>query len=341
MTAKSVQVCLAERPQARFRPEHFQLRETDIARPREGQVLVRLRWLSLDPMLRIFINPATMGSSVTPLPVGAPIVGPAVGEVVESQAEGYRVGDWIEARAPWQDLAVLDAAACRWLPQDGLPKQTAIGVLGMPGFTAFLGIELMASIPAGGTILISGAAGTVGSVAGQIARDRGQRAVGIASGPERCAYLESLGFSAAVDRSSADFVDRLRAATPDGVHGYFDNVGGDLFGKVLPSMRRGGVILICGLSAHYQGGRSDGPTSSDDRIATVLEAVMGRQLTILPLSNRQFVDRFDEFIAQVGAPVARGDVRLPEVIHEGLRSAPEGFARLLDGRDLGKHLVRV
>jgi hypothetical protein len=341
MTSATRQVRLAARPDPRFRPEHFELAETSIAPPGEGQLLLRLRWLSMDPMLRIFLNPATMGAALPPMPIGAPVVGPVVGEVVESRADGFSVGDHVEARAPWQDVAVLDAAACRRLRQGPWPEQTAVGALGMPGFSAWVGLELL-QLAAGDTLLVSGAAGTVGSIAGQLARARGVRVVGIAGGAERCAYLTgTLGFDAAVDRTAADCAGRLRAAAPEGANAYFDNVGGDLFRQALPVMARGGTILVCGLSAHYEGAQAEAPPSPDDRIATVLEAVMGRQLTLRPFNNRAFVSRFDEFLDDVGPRVARGEVRLPEIVHDGLDSAPGAFARLLSGRDLGKQLVRL
>ncbi len=339
---KTRQIVLAQRPQGAFAPEHMQLREVELDTSGQGKLLAKVRWLSLDPMQRIFFNPASMGSAVAAMPLGSPIVGPAVAEVVSSNDPGFAPGDLIEARAPWQDLAVLDAAACRRLPRGDWSDQAGVGVLGMPGFSAWVGMEFLRDLPAGSTLLISGAAGVVGSVAGQLGLRRGLRVVGIASGAERCRYLTgTLGFTAAVDRSAGDLANQLKAAAPEGVIAYFDNVGGDLFLKVLPVMARRGVIIVCGLMAHYEGAQAKQPTGPDDRVATVLQAVMGRQLTIRPFSNRDYLDRFDAFLEEAAPLVASGDIQLPEVIHEGLESAPAAFARLLAGGDLGKHLVHV
>ena len=336
------QVFLAKRPEGHVQATDFDVRSVEEPKPADGQVLVRTRWLSIDPMLRIFIDASPLGGAMTPMPIGAPIVGPVVGEVVESRAGELRPGDLIEGRGPWQEHSVLNAADLRRLGKPAWPEQAALGVLGLPGFSAYVGLKTLGAVPAGSTILISGAAGAVGTVAGQLAKRAGLRAVGIASGPERCDYLvRKLGFDGAADRNAADFSDQLKAALPNGAYCYFDNVGGPLFPQVLPFMAQFGTVLICGLMAQYESGVPENAPGGPDQLPDVLRAIMGKQLTIRAFNNRAFLSIMDEFVQEVGPLVASGEIALPELIHDGLESAPAAFATLFTGGPPGKHLIRL
>lgn len=336
------QVHLARRPQGRVQASDFEVRSVDLPNPGDGQVLVRTRWLSIDPMLRIFIDQSPLGGAMTPLPIGAPIVGPVVAEVVESRSGDLSPGDLVEGRGPWQERSVLNAGDLRRLGKPEWPAQAALGVLGLPGFSAYVGLKILGAMPAGSTVLISGAAGAVGTVAGQLVRRAGWRAVGIASGAERCDYLvRTLGFDGAADRNAADFKTQLQTALPNGANCYFDNVGGPLFPLVLPFMAHAGVVLICGLMAQYESGVPGNEPGGVDQLPDVLRAIMGKQLMIRAFNNRAYLPMLDEYVAEVGPLVASGKITLPEIIHDGLDSAPAAFATLFSGGPPGKHLIRL
>jgi NADPH-dependent curcumin reductase CurA len=279
-------------------------------------------------------------SYADPVEIGGVLVGGTVCEVVESRSQDRAVGDVVLAYTGWQTHAVVPARQTRRLDPDVAPVQTALGVLGMPGFTAYAGLLAIGRPQPGETVAVAAAAGPVGSAVGQIARLRGARTVGIAGGEEKGRVLtEEYGFDAAVDHRAPDFREQLIAATPDGVDVYFENVGGPVADAVTRRLNRFARIPVCGLVAGYNA--TEAPPGPDR-----LPAFMGRVLT-LSLTVRGFIqDEFvpshhEDFLREMGGWVADGSVRYREDVVDGLEAAPEAFRGLLTGRNLGKMLVRV
>ena len=247
---KSTQARLAAYPVAEPLDSDFELVSTELPKVGEGQVLLRTIYLSLDPYMRGRMS--TAESYAAPLEIGDVVLGGTVCEVVESRAASRTVGDLVLAFTGWQTHAVVDARHTRRLDPQAAPISTALGVLGMPGFTAYAGLLELGRPQAGETVVVAAAAGPVGSAVGQIARIKGARAVGIAGGPKKCrVLLEELGFDAAVDHRSPTFVEELAAATPDGIDVYFENVGGPVFEAVVPRLNRLARIPVCGLITRY------------------------------------------------------------------------------------------
>lgn len=243
-------IVLAARPHGEPRPEHFRLEEGRMPAPKPGEVLLRTRWLSLDPYMRGRMSAAK--SYARPVEIGEVMVGQTVSEVVASENPAFAEGDLVLSQSGWQDYAVSDGQGLRRLdPADGPPSRF-LGLLGMPGMTAYAGLLEIGRPKAGETVAVAAATGPVGSLVGQIARLKGARAVGIAGGPEKCAYLtETLGFDAAVDHRADDFPETLARACPDGIDVYFENVGGAVFDAVLPLLNDFARVPVCGLVSGY------------------------------------------------------------------------------------------
>jgi NADPH-dependent curcumin reductase len=334
----STQIRLAARPVGEPADSDFEVTTEELPELADGQVLLRTLYLSLDPYMRGRMSAAK--SYAAPLEVGDVMLGGTVCEVVESRAESRKVGDVVLAFAGWQTHAVVDARHTRRLDPAAAPVSTALGVLGMPGFTAYAGLLELGRPQPGETVVVAAAAGPVGSAVGQIARIKGARAVGIAGGPEKCRILlEDYGFDAAVDHRSPTFVEDLATATPDGIDVYFENVGGAVAAAVTRRLNRFARIPVCGLVAGYNA--TSAPEGPDQ-----LPAFMGRVLS-LSLTVRGFIqDEFvpthhDDFLREMTGWVADGSVRHREDVVDGLEAAPEAFRGLLVGRNVGKLLVRV
>ena len=335
---KSTQVRLAAYPVAEPQDSDFELVSTELPEVGEGQVLLRTIYLSLDPYMRGRMS--TAKSYAAPLEIGDVMLGGTVCEVVESRAASRTVGDLVLASTGWQTHAVVDARHTRRLDPAAAPISTALGVLGMPGFTAYAGLLELGRPKAGETVVVAAAAGPVGSSVGQIARIKGARAVGIAGGPEKCrVLLEELGFDAAVDHRSPAFVEDLAAATPDGIDVYFENVGGPVFEAVVRRLNRFARIPVCGLIARYDD--TEVP-SAIDRLPDFMRRVLTLSLTVRGFIQAEFEPTHHEaFLHEMGDWVRDGSVRYREDVVEGLDRAPEAFRGLLRGRNLGKMLVRV
>lgn len=333
------EVRLAARPQGAPQPGDFRVATSETPKPGAGQILLKNHWISVDPMTRILIDAKPLGGAMPPYPLDAVIPGAAVGEVLESQNPDFKAGDYVEGRIGWREYAVSDGAGLRKVdPADG-PLSHQLGVLGLPGFSAYVGFKVSGGIQPGQTVLISGAAGAVGSVAGPLAKLAGATVVGIASGPDKIrALTETLGFDRAVDRTAPDFDKQLADAVPNGADVYFDNVGGPLFLQVLKLMARQGRVIVCGLMAQYvDGGERPGP----DRLADALEAIMGRSLTVKAFSNTNHPELRAPFLREVGGLLREGRLAAPEHISEGIESVPAAFSRLFTDSVVGKSVIRL
>jgi len=335
---KSTQIRLAARPVGEPQDSDFDVVKVELPALGDGEVLLRTVYLSLDPYMRGRMSAAK--SYANPVEVGDVMVGGTVCEVLESRSPGRAPGDLVLAYAGWQTHAVVDARYTRRLDPAAAPISTALGVLGMPGFTAYAGLLEIGRPQPGETVVVAAATGPVGSAVGQIAKVKGARAVGIAGGPEKCrALLEEFGFDAAVDHRSPGFRDELDAAVPDGIDVYFENVGGPVTEAVVRRLNRFARIPVCGLVSGYNANAEpEGP----DRLPGFLSRVLTLSLTIRGFIQDEFVaTHHDDFLRDMAGWVRDGSVRYREDLVPGLEQAPEAFRGLLTGRNFGKLLVQV
>ncbi|KQO73372.1 NADP-dependent oxidoreductase [Methylobacterium sp. Leaf88] len=337
MTHVNRRIVLAARPHGEPNASHFRLEEARMPVAKAGEVLLANRWLSLDPYMRGRMSAAK--SYAEPVAIGDTMVGATVAEVIESQHPDYRVGETVVGFGGWQDFAVSDGRGLRCLDPDAAPVTTALGILGMPGMTAYTGLLNIGQPKAGETVVVAAATGPVGSLVGQIAKRRGARAVGIAGGPEKCAFLrDTLGFDAAIDHRAENFPDALAAACPDGIDVYFENVGGAVFDAVLPLLNNFARIPVCGLVSGYNATElPPGP----DRVPVLMRAILSKRLHVQGFIVWDFAAQESAFLQEVGAWLRDGLVVYREDIVDGLEKAPEAFAGLLQGRNFGKLIVRI
>ncbi|WP_245644537.1 NADP-dependent oxidoreductase [Nocardioides jensenii] len=335
---KTTQIRLASRPVGEPQDSDFSFVDEELPALEEGQVLLRTIYLSLDPYMRGRMSAAK--SYAEPVEVGAVMIGGTVCEVVESRSPNRQPGDLVLAFAGWQTHAVVDAGQTRRLDPEAAPVSTALGVLGMPGFTAYAGLLEIGKPKPGETVVVAAATGPVGSAVGQIAKIKGARAVGVAGGPEKCrALLEEFGFDAAVDHRSPTFVDDLAAATPDGIDVYFENVGGPVTAAVVRRLNTFARIPVCGLVANYN---ATSAPQGPDQLPAFMGKVLSLSLTIRGFIQQEFVPtHHEDFLRDMAAWVADRSVRYREDIVEGLEQTPEAFRGLLTGRNFGKLLVKV
>jgi NADPH-dependent curcumin reductase CurA len=328
---------LASRPEGEPTPQNFRLETEPAPEPAEGQVLLKTRWMSLDPYMRGRMSAAK--SYAKSVEIGDVMEAGTVGEVVASKNPKFQVGDIVLASSGWQEYAVSDGRGLRKLDPGVAPIQTALGVLGMPGMTAYVGLAEIGQPKAGETVAVAAATGPVGSLVGQIAKLRGARAVGIAGGPEKCrALTEEFGFDAAVDHRAPDFAEQLARACPNGIDVYFENVGGAVFEAVLPLLNDFARIPVCGLIAQYNAtGLPEGP----NRIPLLMRQVLSKRLRIQGFIVWDFAHRAKDFATEVGGWLKEGRIKYREDVVEGLENAPEAFIGLLRGRNFGKLLVKV
>jgi NADPH-dependent curcumin reductase CurA len=337
MTHVNRRIVLAARPHGEPNASHFRLEEARMPAVKAGEVLLANRYLSLDPYMRGRMSAAK--SYAEPVAIGDTMVGATVAEVVESQHPDYRVGETVVGFGGWQDFAVSDGRGLRRLDPDAAPVTTALGILGMPGMTAYTGLLNIGQPKAGETVVVAAATGPVGSLVGQIAKRRGARAVGIAGGPEKCAFLrDTLGFDAAIDHRAETFPDALAAACPDGIDVYFENVGGAVFDAVLPLLNNFARIPVCGLVSGYNATElPPGP----DRVPVLMRAILSKRLHLQGFIVWDFAAQETAFLEEVGGWLRDGLVVHREDIVDGLENAPEAFAGLLQGRNFGKLIVRI
>lgn len=336
--AKARQIVLAARPQGRPKPSDLRLEETEIPTPGAGQVLLRVQYLSLDPYMRGRMDDRK--SYAKPVPLGGVMVGESVALVTASKHPAYSEGDLVLARTGWRTHALTDRADLRKLDPAVAPVTTGLGVLGMPGFTAYGGLRVIGKPKPGETVVVAAASGPVGSLVGQLAKIAGARAVGIAGGSEKCAYVkDELRFDAAIDHRDPDFAAKLAAACPNGIDVYFENVGGAVWQAVLPLLNKFARVPVSGLIAQYNGvGKGDGT----DRLPATMREILSRSLTVRGFINYEFAEQhYAEFLREVGAGIADGRIRYRQDIVDGLEKAPEAFIGMLEGHNFGKLIVRV
>lgn len=331
-------IALHSYPEGALRPSDFSVEPLDRATPAEGQFLVGMRFISVDPMLRLFIDRAPFGGAMPALPIGTTIPGAAVGEVMESRHPDYAPGDLVEGRFGWQSFALSDGTGVtRVNPRLG-PPENALGIAGLPGFTAYVGLDAAGGVRPGQTFLVSGAAGAVGSAVGPLIKARGGRVIGIAGGADKCRYLvEQVGYDGAIDRHAPDFAEQLKAALPKGADVYFDNVGGPFLVSILPVLARGALVLISGLMAQYQGEAAAGR----DNLPAVLSAVMMNGVRIQAFTQAGRSDLRPGFEAELADLVARGAINTDLHIIEGIERLPDAMCGLFENSTTGKVLVRV
>ncbi len=332
------QIVLSARPQGRPKPSDFRLEETAIPTPSDGQILLKVQYLSLDPYMRGRMDDRK--SYAKPVPLGGVMEGESVALVIASKHPAYSEGDLVLARTGWRTHALTDRADLRKLDPAVAPVTTGLGVLGMPGFTAYGGLRVIGKPKPGETVVVAAASGPVGSLVGQLAKIAGARAVGIAGGSEKCTYVkDELRFDAAIDHRDPDFAAKLAAACPNGIDVYFENVGGAVWQAVLPLLNKFGRVPVSGLIAQYNGvGKGDGT----DRLPATMREILSRSLTVRGFINYEFAEQhYAEFLREVGAGIADGRIRYREDIVDGLEKAPEAFIGMLEGHNFGKLIVRV
>jgi NADPH-dependent curcumin reductase len=337
VTEHNLQIVLASRPTGRPSPDNFRLERTPIPARGEGQVLLKVRYLSLDPYMRGRMS--TAKSYAASVEIGQVMEGGTVAEVLESRHPDYKPGDIVLSHSGWQSHAVVDAKALRKLDPNQAPVTTALGVLGMPGFTAYAGLLTLGQPKPGETVVVAAASGPVGSAVGQIAKIMGARAIGIAGGSEKCALVrDDFRFDAALDHHSPTFAEDLRAACPDGIDVYFENVGGAVWDAVFPLLNTFARIPVCGLVAQYN---ATGPFEGPDRLPILMRDVLTKSLTIRGFIQREFSDQRPTFYRDMAQWITEGRVRYKEDIVQGLEKAPEAFIGLLEGRNFGKLIIEV
>jgi NADPH-dependent curcumin reductase len=329
-------IVLAARPSGKPLPEDFRLEETPIPEPGNGEMLLAVRYLSLDPYMRGRMDDRRSYSP--PTPVGDVMEGDVVAQVVRTNNPAYRAGEMVLGRLGWLTHALSDGTALTKLDARFNPITTALGVLGMPGFTAYTGLLNIGRPQPGETVVVAAASGPVGSLVGQIARIKGARAVGIAGGADKCAFArEELGFDEAIDHRASNFSEQLAAACPSGIDVYFENVGGAVWQAVFPLLNNHARVPLCGLIAQYNGASTD----RRDRLPETMREVLSRSLTLRGFINREFSDQRPAFLDDVSGWIADGRVRYKENIVRGLENAPEAFIGMLEGQNFGKLLVEV
>jgi NADPH-dependent curcumin reductase CurA len=322
---------LTSRPKGLPTQENFALREIELPSLGDGMIRVRNRWLSVDPYMRGRMN--DVKSYVPPFQVGAPMEGGAIGEVVESKAEGLAPGDFVQHMAGWRDEAVIDARTANKLPSLGAPPEQFLGVLGVTGLTAYFGLLDAARAKEGDIVFVSAAAGAVGSVVVQIAKAKGMTVIASAGGQSKCDFVRSLGADKVVDYKAGPILKGLAAAAPDGIDVYFDNVGGDHLDAALALARNNARFAICGMIEGYNTGE---PAS-----LRFIMRIIAARIALKGFIVFDYFPRMAEFFRDMGPWVASGAVKSQETVVDGLEAAPDAFLGLFSGANVGKMLVRL
>jgi len=330
-------VLLAARPVGEPKESDFRIEEMSVPAAGAGEMLLRTLYLSLDPYMRGRMSDAP--SYATPVAIGQVMEGRTVSEVISSSRDGFAAGDIVLSPHGWQTHAVSDGKALRKIDPELAPVSTALGVLGMPGMTAYTGLLDIGRPQTGETVVVSAASGAVGSLVGQIARIKGTRAVGIAGGPQKCCYVvEELGFDACIDHRAPDLHAKLKAACPKGIDVYFENVGGTVFEAVFPLLNNFARVPVCGQIATYNAIEMP---AGELRTSAVTRAILTKRLTLRGFIVTDFAARHGDFLRDVSAWLHEGRIKYREHVVEGIENAPRALIGLLRGENFGKMLARI
>jgi NADPH-dependent curcumin reductase CurA len=334
---KNRQILLASRPRGEPSPDNFKLVETAVPEAGPGQMLLHTIYLSLDPYMRGRMNAGA--SYAQPVEVGEVMEGSAVCAVVKSNLPHYMAGDIVVAGTGWQEYSLSDGEGVQKVDAALGPISYALGVLGMPGLTAYSGLLNVGKPQPGETLVVAAASGAVGSVVGQIAKVKGCRVIGIAGGEQKCRFVqEELGFDGCLDHRQPNLAERLQAACPSGIDIYFENVGGAVFDAVLPLLNNFARIPVCGLIAHYNA--TELP-AGPDRVPLLMRNILAKRLTFRGFIVFDYGSQFRDFITDMSGWLREGRVKYREDITDGLENAPRELIGLLKGENFGKKLIRV
>ncbi|MGC8807105.1 MAG: NADP-dependent oxidoreductase [Thiomonas sp.] len=332
MHDQNLQCVLAERPTGWVEPRHFRFERSPIPTPGDGEVLVRNHWLSLDPYMRGRMSDAK--SYAEPVALGAVMVGGTAGEVIASRDPQFQPGDKVVGMLGWQLYGVAPGRALQKVDDRQVPLSAYLGPVGMPGVTAWYGLNRICEPKAGETVVVTAAAGAVGSVVGQLAKAKGCRVVGVAGGAQKCRYVvEELGFDACVDYKAGNLKADLKTALPDGVDALFENVGGDIFDVLLTRTNAFARIALCGMIADYN--------TTDPYCMKNLRAVLIHRLKLQGFIVSEHMDQWPAALRELAGLVAAGRLRWRESVAQGLENAPDAFIGMLKGQNFGKQLVKL
>ena len=325
---------LAQRPDGTPDDDSFDLREVDLGDPGPGEALVKLRYLSVDPYMRGRMDAGE--SYAEPWEVDEPLEGGAVGEVVDESGTEFEAGDTVVGNMSWSEYHLADAGGLQRIETGALPVSTALGVLGMPGRTAYFGTREVLEPRAGDTVVVSAAAGAVGSVVGQLAKLQGARVVGFAGSDEKCEVVEDeFGFDACINyKATDDYTEALAEAAPAGIDGYFDNVGGPITDAVFTQLNVDARVAVCGQIALYNA--QEMPTGPR-KLGKLIET----RARVQGLLVQDFAPRFEQATADLAEWVAAGEIEYRETVTEGIENAPDAFLGLFEGENVGKQVVKV
>ncbi|MGB5444382.1 MAG: NADP-dependent oxidoreductase [Psychromonas sp.] len=331
-------IVLASRPVGAPTQSNFRLENTDKPVPAKGEVLLRTIYLSLDPYMRGRMSDAK--SYADPVAIGDVMVGGTVCQVEQSNNDDFQVGEWVLAYTGWQEYAVSDGAGLLKLGKEPTTPSYALGIMGMPGFTAYMGLLDIGAPKAGDTIVVAAATGPVGATVGQIGKLKGCRVVGIAGSDEKCRYAkEELGFDECINHKAPDFVEQLNNACDKGIDVYYENVGGKVFDAVLPLLNTGARVPICGLVSQYNAtSLPEGP----DRLSLLMGTLLVKRIKMQGfIIFDDYGHRYNEFAADMITWLQEGKVKYKEQVVEGLDNTVEAFTGLLEGKNFGKLVIKV
>ena len=331
-------IVLNSRPVGAPTPENFRIEEAPIAAPATGEVLLRTLYLSLDPYMRGRMSDGP--SYAAPVALGGVMVGGTLSRVESSNHPDFKPGDLVLGQSGWQSLALSDGNGLNKLDAAMTHPSLALGVLGMPGFTAYMGLLDIGQPKAGETVVVAAASGAVGSVVGQIAKLKGCHVVGIAGGADKCRYVvDELGFDACIDHRSPDLKQQLASACPKGIDVYFENVGGTVFDAVLPLLNTKARVPVCGLIAHYN---DTALPLGPDRLGLLTRTLLVKRIKMQGfIIFDDYAHRYGEFFAEMSQWLKDGKIKFREDVIDGLENAPQAFIGLLEGKNFGKLVVRV
>ena len=337
MSEKAQQILLAARPSGQAKLSDFTLRQVSLPSPGDGEMLLKGLFLSLDPYMRGRMEDRK--SYAEPAQVGDVMPGESVCVVETSRHPDHKEGDVVLAQTGWQTKFVCKGNGLRKVDTEIAPMSAYLGVLGMPGFTAYSGLRAIGKPEKGNTVVVSAAAGAVGSLVGQLAKIWGARAVGIAGGATKCDFLVAeLGFAAAVDYKAAGFSEALAKASPNGIDVYFENVGGAVWQAVLPHLNLFARVPVCGIIAHY----NVKSASNKDLLPGTIANMLAKRLTMRGFINFDFAtEYFSDFVTEVSGWIKEGRIQYREHIVDGLENAPKAFLGMLNGENVGKALIRL